>query len=179
VANQPTVKRKALLLIDFQEDFLDPAGRMPVEREHVMTAIAAAQQAVEAAQAGGDLIVKIGNEFRPTDLIGNLLRRQASIKGSTGSAWDSRIDPPEAAYIPKWKSNAFCNPALAALLKDAEVDQVILAGLYAKDCVSATAKAAKKRNLSVQVIGDATACSSDKSRRSALDKLRRIGIDVV
>ena len=75
--------------------------------------------------------------------------------------------------------NAFCNPDLVTLLEQAHVGQIRLAGLYAKACVSATAKAAQKRGLSVQVIGEATACSSDKSRKDALDKLRGAGITVV
>jgi nicotinamidase-related amidase len=94
-------------------------------------------------------------------------------------AWDGRIDPPGATYLPKWKSDAFCNPDLATLLEEVHVGQIALAGLYAKACVSATAKGAHKRGLSVQVIGEATACASDKSRQKALNKLRHIGIQVV
>jgi nicotinamidase-related amidase len=173
------VTRRGLLLIDFQHDFLDPDGRMPVEQRQVESVIAAARRAVDAAQARGDLIVKIGNEFRRGDLIGNLLRHHASIRGSSGCTWDRRIDPPGAAYLPKWRSSAFSNPALARLLQNSHVGAVSLTGLYTKACISATAKAARKQGLSVQVIGDATACSSDESRRTALDKLHRIGIDIV
>jgi hypothetical protein len=54
-----------------------------------------------------------------------------------------------------------------------------LAGLYAKARVTATAKVAYKRGLSVLVIGDATACSGDKSRQKALQELRGMGIEVV
>ena len=101
------------------------------------------------------------------------------MKDSVGAAWDVRIDPPEAIYIAKWKSDAFCNPRLMGLLQEEGVGQVRLTGLYAKACITATAKGVRKRGLSVQVIGDATACSSEKSRRAALDKLRRIGIEVL
>jgi len=171
--------RRALLLIDFQEDFLAPNGRMPIDQDQVQPVIAAAQRAVDEAQLNGDLIVRIGNEFRPSDVIGNLFRHHAAMKGSTGAAWDSRINPPGSAYVSKWRSDAFCNPDLATLLEEAQVGQVRLAGLYAKACVSATAKGAHRRGFSVQVIGDATACSTDESRHSALNKLRRKGIEVV
>jgi nicotinamidase-related amidase len=50
---------RALLLIDFQRDFLDPKGRMPVDQLQVEPVIAAAQLAADAAQTQGDLIVKI------------------------------------------------------------------------------------------------------------------------
>jgi nicotinamidase-related amidase len=152
---------------------------MPVDQGQVQPVLEAAQHAVDEAQRNGDLIVKIGNEFRPSDVIGNLFRHGAAVRGSPGAAWDDRIDPPGATYLPKWKSNAFCNPELATLLEGAHVGEIRLAGLYAKACVSATAKAARKRGLSVQVIGDATACSTEKSRQNALDKLLSIGIAVV
>ena len=142
-------------------------------------ALAAACRAVDDARDEGDLIVKIGNEFRRSDVIGNLFRHHAAMKESSGAAWDRRIDPPGATSVAKWRADAFCNPTLMALLEEAGVGQVRLAGLYAKACVTATAKGARRRGLSVQVIGDATACSSDRSRRAALDKLRRIGIAVV
>ena len=179
MSDAPQHLGRALLLIDFQEDFLAPTGRMPVDQGQVQPAIHAAQHAIEEARRNGDLIVKIGNEFRPSDVIGNVFRHRAAVRGSPGAAWDDRIDPPGATYLPKWKSDAFCNPDLATLLEEAHVGQIRLAGLYAKACVSATAKAAQKRGLSVQVIGEATACSSAKSRQNALDKLRGAGIAVV
>jgi nicotinamidase-related amidase len=174
-----TMSHQALFLIDFQEDFLSPRGRLPVDPGQIEPVIAAAQGAVDVAQTEGHLIVKIGNQFRAGDLIRNLFRHHASIKGSAGSVWDGRIDPPGAAFVPKWKASAFCNPALGVLLDEARVDTVRITGLYAKACVTATAKAAQRRGLSVQVIGDATACSSDDSRRSALDGLRKFGIEIV
>ena len=82
--------------------------------------------------------MKIGNEFRHGDVIGNLFRHHAAMKGSPGATWDARIDPPEATYVPKWTSDAFCNPDLMALLKQERVGQVRLTGLYAKACVTAT-----------------------------------------
>jgi nicotinamidase-related amidase len=169
----------ALLLIDFQTDFLSSSGRMPVAPGQVQPLIKAARRAVDEAQDHRVLIVRIGNEFRPGDVIGNLFRHRAAIRGSVGARWDDRINPPDTTFLPKWKSDAFCNPSLAALLEERGVGQVRLAGLYAKACVTATAKGAQRRGLSVQVIGDATACSSDRSREVALDNLRRLGVEVV
>jgi nicotinamidase-related amidase len=152
---------------------------MPVDQHQVEPAIEAACQAVDEARANADMIVIIGNEYPRSDVIGNFFRHHAAMKGSRGAAWDTRVDPRDATYLPKWKSDAFCNPDLVALLEKSDVSEVRLAGLYAKACVSATAKSARKRGLSVQVIGDATACSSDRSRRAALDRLRRAGIEVL
>src|SRR5271167_4167508 len=130
VTDTTDTKRWALLLIDFQEDFLAPGGRMPVDQDQVHPAIEAAHRAVDEARDDGRLIVKIGNEFRHSDVIGNFFRHHAAMKGSLGAAWDGRIDPPEATYVPKWKSDAFCNPDLMTLFKRERVGQVRLTGLY-------------------------------------------------
>lgn len=169
---------RALLLIDFQQDFLDDDGRMPVAREQVAPVLAAARAAIGQAQQDGDLIVKIGNEFRSRDWAGNLLRRNAAVAGSAGTRWDARADIPGAAYLAKWKSDAFCNPRLPELLASHGIEQVVLAGLYARACVTATAKGALARGLRVTVLPDAVACRSDSSRQAALKRLARLGAEL-
>jgi nicotinamidase-related amidase len=169
---------RALLLLDFQRDFLADDGRMPVAREHVAPVLAAARRAADRALLGGDLVVTVGNEFRRSDVIGNLLRRRAAIAGSPGTAWDERIDVDGALYVPKAAGNAFTNPALGAELEARGIRHVTIAGLYAKGCVRATAQAALRRGLTVEVLGDAVACSSDRSRQRALARLTDRGVRV-
>jgi nicotinamidase-related amidase len=77
--------RHALMLIDFQIDFLADDGRMPVARNQVSSVIAAARLALELARKAEDPIIAVGNEFRQNDYLMNLLRRGASIEGSSGS----------------------------------------------------------------------------------------------
>jgi nicotinamidase-related amidase len=48
---------------------------------------------------------------------------------------------------------------------------VTIAGLFAKGCVRATAEGALRRGLAVEVLQDAVACSSDRSRDRALNRL--------
>jgi maleamate amidohydrolase len=172
-------QRRALLLIDFQDDFLSDDGRMPVARNQVEPMLAATRAAITQAQARGDLIVQIGNEFRSRDLIGNLMRRGAAISDRPGTRWDPRFAAPGAVYLAKWKSDAFCNPALAKLLHEHRIQAVILAGLYARACVAATAKAALSRGFQAHVLGDAVACRSDNSREAALESLGRSGVQIV
>jgi nicotinamidase-related amidase len=88
---QTTRVRRALLLIDFQDDFLEPDGRMPICRSQVAPVLAAAARAIEQARQAGDLVVAIGNEFRPDDRLMNLLRRHAAIAGSPGARWTNAL----------------------------------------------------------------------------------------
>jgi nicotinamidase-related amidase len=171
-------RRRALLLIDFQHDFLDDDGRMPVDRGQVEPVVEAAVAAIEQAEAADDLIIRIGNEFRPSDFIGNMFRHHAALGGSPGSAWDPRVDVADSVYLSKWKGSAFCNPALPRLLEESHVGTVRIAGLYARACVTATARAAKAHGLVVILLSDAIACKSDRSRSAALDRLARRGMQL-
>lgn len=170
--------RRALLLIDFQEDFLDDKGRMPVCRSHVAPALAAARRLVKEARDAGDVILAIGNEFRPDDHVMNLLRRRASIAGSSGARWTSALPLNDIPYLPKWATSAFVNPALDPWLRASDVTKLSLTGLKAGVCVSATAKDALARRYEVEVIGAAVACDSDSSRRRALKALQAKGAKV-
>jgi nicotinamidase-related amidase len=172
--------RRALLLIDFQRDFLAVDGRMPVARHHVTGVVVATRMAIERAQANGDLIVRIGNEYRPGDRIGNLLRHHAAMAGTPGTAWDARVEVngADAYYLAKWKGSAFSNPELGDLLAREAVTDVVLCGLYAHACVTATARAALARGLRVTVLRDAVACKSDGSREAALHRMALNGVEL-
>ncbi len=167
---------EALLLIDFQCDFLADDGRMPVARDQVEPVLKATRAAVDRAKVRGDLVVLVGNEYKRRDFIGNVLRHHAAVAGSTGAKWDSRFEVDGATYIPKWKSDAFCNPSLRKILIDHGIKRVALAGLFAKACVSATAKSAKAQGFEVFLVQDAIACGSESSRATALERLNNIGI---
>jgi nicotinamidase-related amidase len=170
--------RRALIVLDFQRDFLADDGRMPVARHHVGPVLAATRCAVDQARLRGDLIVTVGNEFDRRDIVGNLLRRRAAVAGSAGTAWDDRIDLEDALYVPKSAGSAFTNPALGAALDARGIQHLTVAGLFAKGCVRATAEAALRRGLTVEVLGDAVACSSDRSRERALRRLAARGAHV-
>jgi nicotinamidase-related amidase len=109
----------------------------------------------------------------------NALRRHAAMAVSTGARWDPRFDTDSAFYLPKWKSDAFCNPALDQLLAENQIEQLALAGLKASACVTATVKSALARGLRVQLLADAIACRTDASRDAALNRLARQGAELV
>ena len=171
--------RRALLLIDFQRDFVEPGGRMPAAQNQIPTALAAASRALAEAKAKGDLIVTIGNEFRPHDRLMNLLRRGAAIAGSEGARWTERLEIEGAQYFAKWAGSAFVNPELENWLHKHRVTTLALCGLMARACVTATAKDALAKGYKVQILSDAVACYSDKSRNRALARLRARGAEII
>lgn len=170
--------RRALLLIDFQDDFLHPQGRMPVCAAQVAPVLASAGQAVAEARQAGDAVLAIGNEFRAGDRLINLLRRGASIAGSPGARWTEALPLTGIQYFPKWASSAFVNPDLDAWLRAKGVGTLALSGLFAKACIAATCRDALARGYGVELVSDAIACGSDTSRDRALARLARKGARV-
>jgi len=168
----------ALLMIDFQRDFLADDGRMPVARYQTAAVIEAAQAAMLKAKTAGQLVLAIGNEFRRSDWLMNILRRHAAIAGSSGTQWDNRLPLDGVIYLPKWAGSAFSNPRLVEILDQHKAGTLELTGLFARACVSATAKDAMKKGFQVRILGDAIACASDRSRAAALTRLRSAGAAV-
>jgi nicotinamidase-related amidase len=165
----------ALMLIDFQSDFLDDAGRMPVARNHVEPALSAAASAARLYKQHGQPVVAIGNQFRRRDYVMNLLRGYAALEGSPGARWDPRLPLDDIAFFAKWETSAFCNPDLATWLTSRRIGTLVMCGLMARACVSATATEAMKRGFTVILFEPAIACASDRSRARALKQLERKG----
>jgi nicotinamidase-related amidase len=177
-SNQQSHAKHALLLIDFQNDFLMQNGRMPVSQSQVEPALAAAKAAIESARAVGDPILAIGNEFRKNDHLMNFFRRGAAIEGSEGARWDQRLPLDGIDYLPKWAGSAFVNPDLEKWFKANNIASLTMTGVYARACVTLTAKDALRRGYQVRILSDAVACASARTRRAALKKLERAGASI-
>jgi len=169
----------ALMLLDFQADFLDDNGRMPVCRSHVEPAIAAAAAAIRIFRERGRPIIAIRNEFRRRDLVMNLLRRYAAVAGSPGARWDPRLPLEGATSFAKWAASAFCNPELEPWLKEHGIGTLVICGLMARACVTATASEAIQRGFRVFLFGPAIACVSERTRARALARLERRGAALI
>jgi nicotinamidase-related amidase len=171
----PQRETTALFLIDFQRDFLTPDGKLPVAQYQVGPVIEAAARAKDLFLASGQPIVAIGNEFWRWDVL-NIFRRFASIAGSLGSKWDERLSIEGTPYFPKKGGSAFGNPALEPWLRERGVTALVLTGLQAKACVTATAKSALKKGFKVSTLDEAVACLTGQSKARALRKLHSMGV---
>lgn len=169
----------ALILIDFQNEFLEQGGKMPVARGQVAPALAAAAAATVAARGRGDPVIAVGNEFRANDWFMNLLRRRAAMAGSYGAAWSDALPLDGIAYFPKWAGSAFVNPDFEVYLQSHRIKSLTLTGVFARACVSATARDALARGYAVNLLATAIACASDASRRRALARLADRGARVI
>lgn len=164
----------ALLLIDFQRDFIHPEGRMPVHTEHMQPMFTHTRAALESARDAGWPIAAIVNAFHRWDP-GNLFRRFAAVEGSPGAALDDRMDLSDATVFSKRRGDAFSNPELHAWLQSQKVERVVLCGVYANGCVAATARGALKLGYRVTVLTDAIAAGSDAALERGIQRCARLG----
>ena len=126
---------------------------MPVARAHVQSTLDGARRAIDHFRAHSRPVVAIGNEFKRGDAVMNLLRRYASMEGSKGARWDERVPLAGLTYFPKWASSAFVNPEFEAWLRREGVKEIVLGGMFASACVTATAKDALRRGFRVRLLG--------------------------
>lgn len=167
----------AVLLIDLQVDFLAANGRLPIAATQIPNLLAACHLACSQAIAMNWPIVAIGNEFSRWNPL-NLARRFASVEGSNGAQWEDRAPKNWNIYIPKHFPSAFTNPKLDSWLCEQQIGHLHMAGLQAKACVKATARAALRRGYRVYLIKPGIGDTSDAARDSALASLRRAGCEI-
>ena len=165
----------ALLMIDLQIDFLSRRGRLPISADHVGEVLCAANEAAVNAQERGWPIAAIGNEFRKSAVLANLLRNFAAQRGSAGAKWDPRAPQQVEAYFAKRSADAFSNPELDRWLRHKRVTSIHLCGVMAGACVAATAKAGLKLGYEVKLIERGIGAQSARSRLKALEQLLALG----
>ena len=83
---------------------------------------------------------------------------------------------PEArdALILKPRYSAFLGTPLELLLRELQVDRIVLGGTATEMCVAQTAISAREHGFKVTVVHAACACVSEEDERLALEYLERI-----
>lgn len=172
------MKKKALLIIDIQNDFTGEKARMPVDSGQAETMITHLNRLTEALDPAETEVIYIGNEYEKWDLL-NVFRNFAALKGSEGAKLDQRLRKAGEVYFSKKRGNAFSNPDLGAYLRKVGVSDLYISGLKADFCVYATVKAALKQNYTTTVLTDCIATTSEKKRQSMIGKYRKLGANTL
>jgi nicotinamidase-related amidase len=163
-------------VLDLQVDFVERSGRMPIASDQIDQVLTTSNRAIEAAAARHLTIAYIGNEYTRWDIPGNWFRHNAARAGTLGVALDPQLKKvPGTSYFPKRRGDAFSNPDLERLLRLHHINRIVLCGVYAGDCVAATARGALNRGFVVTILSDAVGAASADDRQLALAKLARSG----
>jgi nicotinamidase-related amidase len=144
---QPFVAEKtALLLIDYQNEYLD--GALPLVG--VEAALCEARRLQDAATEAGWQVIHIHHVGRPGSPF--------FAPGSPGVAPIAALSPAQGeAVVHKAWPSSFVQTPLAELLAQAGIDTLVVAGFMTHNCVDSTARDAFHRGLRVVVAADACA----------------------
>ena len=167
----------ALLLIDFQRDFLEPGGfgeSLGNDVSHLAAAVAPARALLDAARAARLPVLHTREGHRPdlSDVPRNKIDRappgrrigdpgpmgRILIRGEAGHDIIPALAPrPGEPVIDKPGKGAFHQTDLAQILHNFGVDTLIVCGVTTEVCVHTTVREANDRGFRCVVAGDACA----------------------
>jgi nicotinamidase-related amidase len=169
------MEKTALLVIDLQRGAFDGVRCPPIDSPEALTGSACAL--VDAARAGNATVVYVQHSERePSEFE----------EGSVHWQLHELLAPADGELrVKKYKSSSFEGTGLDDLLREREVNRLVLCGLQSEGCVSNTARSALELGYAVQVAedGHGTWPGDDKSaadiRSGVNEDLAGAGVRVV
>jgi nicotinamidase-related amidase len=168
--------KTALLVIDIQEDFTGPEAKKPFHDAERL--VRNANALIGQAREHGALVVFIENVIDNPVL--KLVFGGVNTAGTPGVQMDRRlVRLPSAPTFTKNRGDAFINPALDAYLSEHQVGRLLIVGLDAAYCVTATTRGARNRGYETVVLTDAVATESGKSLETLTKAWQEAGAKVM
>ena len=174
--------RKALLIIDVQEDFTTLAGKRSFPQDAVESMIATINRVVEISHSCSVPVIHIRQEFdNPITIwLAKIGAGGLGIKGRPGTRLDSRIHIiPGSADFTKPKGDAFSNPKLDTWLRTQHVSELFLMGLDGVACVNRTAQGALNRGYRVNFIMDGIITQHESRWQKLVSRQMKEGVGVI
>lgn len=179
------VKKTALLIIDMQNGFLDPASPLCIRT--AAATVPACALAAERARAAGMPVFFVRRQYRADGSDVEKARREVWEAGGRPLAPGSlSADGPEGLrprpedqiiYKPRW--SAFFATSLDLVLRRLEVGAVALAGTTTPNCIRATCYDALALDYGVTVLEDCCSSQTEEIQRVNLEDMRRAGAEIV
>src|SRR4030095_5980875 len=169
--------KKALLVIDVQENLLDPRSRVHIDPTAVFSFTNILNKTIEFFQANQLPVLYIVNEWRNPVL--NVLTGNVCKKGAKGTGIAKKVNIVNEKIYSKSKMNALSNKQLCLFLKENGISELYITGLFAEACIKSTAIAAIKNNYQTTIIEDAVGSRNVKRKLVALLYCERKGATIV
>jgi nicotinamidase-related amidase len=170
--------KTVLLVMDMQEDFLGENAKMPINKEQIPAITAVINSLIDEFERNGQQIIYVKSEF-PKIALGNRIRHHAAIKGSPGTNIYGKIRISGNIIFSKEKPDAFSNPEFEKYLVVNQVNQLVITGVYADQCVLDTTLAALKKNYQVKFVRNGVGSSSEKAVDKACETVKKKGGEVI
>lgn len=176
----PTYKnpKTALLVLDMQEDFLGENGRLPIAKDQIPAITAVVNRLIDAFEREGRPIIYVKSEF-PKRALGNRIRHHAAIEGSPGADIFGKIRISGSAIFSKKEPDAFSSQEFEQYLMANQVNQLVITGVYADQCVLYTTLGALNRKYHVKFVRNGVGSSSARAVEKACETVKESGAEVI
>lgn len=165
--------KKALLVIDMLNDFLNPRGVLYCG-DAARNIIPVVRSLVDAFAAEDQLIVYLRDAHDPNDKEFELFAPHA-VRGTWGSEIIPELLPPKSAkVVDKTRFTAFYGNDLDEILKRAHPEEVWVTGVVTSICVMDTVGDLRNRDYTAVVPVDAVADFDQEFHDFALKRMQRV-----
>ncbi len=174
----------ALLIIDMQNDFVDPRGKLFVAG--APETVPRLAEVLEAFRAANRPVVFVVREHQPDGADVESVRREAfsrlggfCLPGSWGAQIVPALAPrPGEPVVRKRAWSAFFGTELDRLLRRAGVDTLVIGGTQTPNCVRATVYDATVYGYRVILLADGTSSPTPERQQANLLDLAELGIEM-
>lgn len=146
-----TSPRRALIVIDVQNDYFDAEGPLAIQYPPREDSLARIVGALETAQGAGMPVAVVQHEYPEGAPV-----FAAGSEGWTVHPAVEAAASPTAQRVTKSYASVFAGTGLLDWAREHQVDTITLVGYMTNNCVLGTAADAEPRGLAVEVLSDAT-----------------------
>jgi ureidoacrylate peracid hydrolase len=158
--------RSAVLVVDMLNDFLEPAGAMPLPEGHRL--YEPTRRLLANARAHGSAVIWVCDSHPPGDREFDK-RSVHCVTGTWGAQIVEALQPRDDEYrVSKRRYSGFYETDLDLRLRELGIAHVILTGVVTNICVRSTAHDAFFRGYDVIVVQDCVAATSEREQESSL-----------
>ena len=174
--------RTALLVVDPYNDFMSEGGQAYELTKPTAEAVGFYDNMrallPAARKAGVQVVVVPHHRAAPgdfdgwrylTDIQKGGVEYQTFAAGTWGGEFHPEFGPQDGDLVSTehWAQNGFINTDLEVLLRQRDIDKIIVVGFIANSCVEATARTGMELGLHVTLVSDATAAFSEEGMLAA------------
>ncbi|KAF0933716.1 hypothetical protein E2562_019195 [Oryza meyeriana var. granulata] len=176
----------AMLVIDMQKDFVDPAMRSPMLVDGGQVVVPTVAEAVAVARERGIFVVWVVREHDPSGADVEVFRRHfysggkgPTVKGLKGAELADGLVIKQGEYkLVKTRFSAFFATPLDSVLKTSGIKNLVIVGVQTPNCIRQTVFDAVALDYEkVTVIIDATAAARPEIHLSNIRDMKNIGVE--
>ncbi|MCU0632055.1 MAG: cysteine hydrolase [Methanolinea sp.] len=182
-ATSPPIQ-PALLIIDMQNDFVQPGG--PLRVADTPSIIPKVKDLLNHFRERKLPVFHILRVHRASGVDVEITRREIfqrtpfAVEGTTGAGVIPALTPMEGEYIvKKTRMSAFFQTDLDLMLRTLGVDTLFVAGIQTPNCIRMTVFDGMALNYRVFLVCDAVAAQTDSIHRANVEDMQNIGIGIM